>query len=667
LESISDDSVRRIAQLSAEHRRTHEELSAIACDVLEESGAYTITDGRQLPTGFSGRQRRRVPGVLYSVPRPNGKRTWVYRPDEADPERPGLKYEATCKKLGGPGNVLYVHPSQRRLIGDRRAPVIFVEGVKKALAIISAVRAAGVEVLVVGVLGVWNWLSDGKPIGDLLGIPVHGRDLYICYDSDVFINPDVADAARGFVGHLTDRGGAVWVAYLPDQVDGSKMGADDYLASGRTYWELMALMRPYDAADLAAERLKRGDRLRAMLEDLIENFWASEWKGMRGHSSRDVFKVFMDLAPDRGKLHPDGLRVKVSWGELATMAKVSTRTLQKAIERLEEMELIYRDNAGRRPRQCGAFVLRATVKHYGEGSRQRGATGDGETGATLGTLHLRAPRLRWSSPARKERRGVVKGTRRVRLSPAPNPRPAVKRPGKIRGAAVDALDAAGGWDTVENVCRILHRSRPRDLVRFKVSDKGHDGPLVMLLEAGIVEWVSDVQTRREILRLTPNWLERLEEARQVAGESDFEVLSGRLADDGRPSVVRRKGAATLQRERQERKSRAWRLREEDPPGAHWANVPDADGHVEELRPADELERPEAEEAPVSPLAAAVRAYLERNPRDADQPSGWIGRTLWAYDLHPGKPGPGEVRAAIEELGGDIYLRERLRVAKGVAA
>ncbi len=262
---------------------------------------------------------------------------------------------------------------------------------------------------------------------------------------------------------------------------------------------------------------------------------------------------------------------------------------------------------------------------------------------------------------------MVKGTRRVRLSLATKSRPAVKRLGKIRGASVDALEAVGGEDTVQNLCRVLHRSRPRDLVRFKASEKGHDGPLVMLLEAGIVQWVSDVETRREILRLAPDWLERLEEARQLAGEADCEVLSGRLADDGRLSLARRKGAATLQRERQERNSRAWRLREEDPPGAHWANVPDADGAIEELRPADEPERREAEESPVSPLAAAVRDYLERNTRDADQPPGWIGATLWAYDLYPGKPGPGEVRAAIAELGGDTYLRGRLRAAKGEAA
>src|SRR5215212_8739156 len=163
--------------LSPEHRRTVEEGSAVSHDVLEESGARTITHGRELPKGFSGRQRNRAPGVLYVVHRPDGSTSSVFRPDEVDPDNPGLKYEAMCKKLGGPGNVLYVHPSQRHLIGDTRVPVIFVEGIKKALAIVSAARAEGVEVLVVGVLGVWNWMADGKPIADMLEIPLDGRDV----------------------------------------------------------------------------------------------------------------------------------------------------------------------------------------------------------------------------------------------------------------------------------------------------------------------------------------------------------------------------------------------------------------------------------------------------------------------------------------------------------
>jgi len=654
--------------LSPKHCRTLEEASGIALDVYEESGVRSIAHGRELPKGFSGRQRRRGPGMLFTVHRPNRETTWVFRPDEADPDNPGLKYEAMCKKLGGPGNVLYVHPSQRHLIGDKRVPVIFVEGIKKALAIVSAARIAGVEVLVVGILGVWNWLSDGEPISDMLAISLKGRKVSICFDDDVFCNPDVADGARRLAGHAVERGAAlVELAYLPPSPDGSKTGADDYLASGRSYVELAATFKPFDPADLAAERLKRGDQLRAMLEDLCHTFWAAEWKGMGGHSSRDVFKVLVDVAGERAKLHEDGLRVRMSRGELARMAKVSSRTLQKAIERLENMGLIYRDNEGRRPRERGAFVLSASVNHYGEGQAAPRAATRPESDSAIGTLHLRAPRLMWSSPAFKPRRGTVTGTRRVRQGPRPEPRPAVKRLGKIRGAVVDALDVGGGAITIEDVCEVLHRSRQRDLVRFKASENGHDGPVVMLLEAGIVQWVSVVQTRREVLRLTPDWLQRLEEARQLGGETDDEVLSGRKNEDGQPSFVRHKGVETLQRERHRRKGEAFRRQDEHPADAHPANL-GADGNVQELYPLDEPEHAEAtEEASVSPLALTIRHYLDVHPGDACQPLGWIGATLWAYELHPGKPGPGEVRAAIEELGGERYLRERLQAAKKVAA
>jgi hypothetical protein len=119
--------------LSDSHRRTLEVGSAILREVYEESGVWTVTHGRQLPRGFSKRQRERGSGMLFMGHRPNGKTFYVFRPDEPDFDNPGLKYEATCKKLGGPGNVLYVHPGQRELIDDTSVPVVFVEGIKKAL------------------------------------------------------------------------------------------------------------------------------------------------------------------------------------------------------------------------------------------------------------------------------------------------------------------------------------------------------------------------------------------------------------------------------------------------------------------------------------------------------------------------------------------------------
>src|SRR5215208_131192 len=172
-------------RLAEHHRRTLEVGSAILREVYGESGVWTISHGRQLPRGFSKRQRNRGGGILFMGHRPNAETFYVFRPDDPDPDNPGLKYEATCKKLGGPGNVLYVHPGQRHLIDDTSVPVIFVEGIKKALSIITAAKAAGASVLVVAISGVWNWLSDGKPIADMFDIPVEGREVYICFDSDV--------------------------------------------------------------------------------------------------------------------------------------------------------------------------------------------------------------------------------------------------------------------------------------------------------------------------------------------------------------------------------------------------------------------------------------------------------------------------------------------------
>jgi hypothetical protein len=134
---------------------------------------------------------------------------------------------------------------------------------------------------------------------------------------------------------------------------------------------------------------------------------------------------------------------------------------------------------------------------------------------------LRAPtarRLRWSSPARKVQRlrGVTPGTRKprqtrrfhkdvtVRESREHFPdRPYVKRLGPHRCAILDALEDAGGMLTLEELCEVLRRDRPRD-VRRRI--------LPMLQKAEIIEVDCDVIT------LTPDWLARLEEERERTGE-----------------------------------------------------------------------------------------------------------------------------------------------------
>ena len=544
-----------------------EEGSGISRPVYEERGVRTITRVRELPEEFSRRQRRRGGGILFTCHRPNGETSYSFRPDGVDPERPGHRYEQPCKHLGAPGNVLDVHPSVRDLIDDVSVPVIFCEGIKKADSILSAARREGVRVLVVAITGVWNWMSDGEAIADMFDIPVEGRRVTICFDSDMLRNANVQDAARRLGGHLIGRGAEVFITYLADQDDGSKMGADDFLAAGGTLAELRMLTRRYDPEDFVRVRLSRDERLRAMLEDLRRRFWNEEWKGMGGHTDRDVALKLIEAAMRHGKPVAGGVQVRKSWGSLGTEAKVSPRTLGKAFARLEERGLILKRVKGKKPDKSGGFVLKATAR----ASVKQGRTEQGvEQNVTpqlhslyARTLHLRASRLRWSSPGSRPRRGTSQGTRRVRQGPPPEPRPAVKRLGKIRGAIVDALDAGGGELSLQEIADVLHRPRPRDIRRRN---------LPMLEDTGILTVDGDTVT------LADDWPERLKDARRLGGEVEADELALTRLDIKRKAYHHRhetpksgeatSGAGLTNVRASREKRRAYLAEHAGDPGAH---------------------------------------------------------------------------------------------------
>jgi hypothetical protein len=646
--------------LSTSDRHTLEVGSAISREVLEENSVRTITYGSELPEGFSGRQRNRVPGILFTVTRPNGKVDWIYRPDVSDPDNPGLKYEARCKALGSPGNVLAIPAGQRHLLDDVSVPVIFVEGIKKMLSIVSVARQAGAVVLVVGIPGVWNWMSEGRPIADMFDIRVEGRKVYVCFDSDVFRNPDVSDAARRFAGHLIGRGALVYLCYLPDQADGSKTGADDFLAGGHSFQDLMSLMRVYEPRDLQAERLSRNERLRSGVDYLWRDWHDRDWmhflgdaerpNWQRGHTARDVKEGFIELAAQTGKVDGHGIVVRVGLRRLAELSAKTAPSVGHAVKHLEadgQLEILPAEDRSK-ARKYRLLVPRAALYRMEKGHTEGTRLGDGSR-RCKGLRPPTAPRLRWSSPARKARRlrGVTPGTRRVRQTRRfqkdltmkesrdhfPDT-PYVKRLGPHRCAILDALEDAGGELHLKDLCEILHRKRPWD-VRRRV--------LPMLEEAGIIECEGDV------IRLAPGWLARLELERERKGEISY--------------AEKQREGHRKQRERYHDYLESVRRQ---PSRAGQKNVK----RSRRLRDAHVLARPSADqtsEASLSPLAEAVRDYLDRHPRQARQPAGWIGVTLWAEGLHPKLDNPpAETRAAVEELGGAAYLDAKLKEAKGAA-
>jgi hypothetical protein len=199
--------------------------------------------------------------------------------------------------------------------------------------------------------------------------------------------------------------------------------------------------------------------------------------------------------------------------------------------------------------------------------------------------------------------------------------------GKIRGGILDVLDKEGPMD-INELAAALHRRRARDLRRRN---------LPMLEEAGIIT------VEGNTISLTDNWLKALEDQRKLGKETEADELA---------------------RERYKEKSRAFHSRNRDP-----VSKPSTEG-LDAIRASREKRRENLAgwveksdtAAHLSPLAVAIRDYLDAHPTDARQPAGWIGSTLWAYDLHPDKPSPAETKAAIEELGGSAYLDGLLKRA-----
>jgi hypothetical protein len=523
----------------------HRQLKAsdISDDVIVARGYRTIRRRSEVPDAFADWQRRL--GLLVPTHSPDGKT----KGHQLKPNKPILRKDGSAPKYETPAGstiTLDVNPLMLEAVRHGEGDLWVTEGCKKVDSLASRGEPA------IGFIGVWNMAvpktKGTGPLSCWQHVRLRGRRVVIVFDADARTNPDVQEALRRAVMMLEGLGAIVLVVYLPAVNGDGKAGVDDYLAAGGTVAELRLMAAPYHPVDVGAERITRDEKLRAGVEDLERRLLGETWLGMGGASARDVYLKLIESARCRGQVVEDGIRVVKAQGPLALEAKVSSRTLWKALDRLEEWGLIYRDNEGRKPDKSGAFVLRANVSHKG---RTRGGEGNVTPQSQTydpGDLHLRAPRLRWSQPRYTPRRGLVADTRKVRQSPKPESRPAIKRLGKIRGSMIDALDASGGTLALKQMAEILHRKRPRDIRRRH---------LPMLEEAGIVTVDGDT------VSLTQNWLEALEEQRESGKEIEAEELARRRYLDKSRAFHRRHeapvskpSAASLEAIRRSRESKA---------------------------------------------------------------------------------------------------------------
>jgi hypothetical protein len=171
-------------------------------EVMDEEAAYELT-------GIEGVFAYEIPYFDVSG-EPTQFSRWKLLP--ADPDREvDIKYwqpERTISRVYIPPLVNWSKISQ-----DPSVRIVVTEGEKKAAC------ATLHDIPCIGLGGVWSWkakkwgMEDLPDFGDFLW---HGREVEICFDSDLYTNSNVSRALRALCVMLTNAGARVFVRYLPN-------------------------------------------------------------------------------------------------------------------------------------------------------------------------------------------------------------------------------------------------------------------------------------------------------------------------------------------------------------------------------------------------------------------------------------------------------------------
>jgi hypothetical protein len=215
--------------------------SAITPEVATERGYVSVDTRKRLESAGFQPYQRKVPGLLIPVHDVTGTvALHQYRADAPRRTRNGtvVKYETP----GASRMVLDVPPRERARIGDPHVPLWITEGVRKADAAVSA------GLCCVALLGVTAFRGTNKAGGkvalaDWESVALNGRQVYVCFDSDVMLKREVHKALVRLGAFLARRGAAVAYVYLPAGESGAKTGLDDYLAAGGAPGDLVLRAR----------------------------------------------------------------------------------------------------------------------------------------------------------------------------------------------------------------------------------------------------------------------------------------------------------------------------------------------------------------------------------------------------------------------------------------
>ena len=207
--------------------------SGIALKVAIGRPYFSLTDkGRTWLVQRWGFARCQLEGEGLVIPRyrPNGEDA----PPQVRHDTPRRGQNGGLCKYDSPrgsGGVIDVHPLARKKVLDVQCPLWIPESIKGADALVSKGYAA------VGFQGCWGWSLNGYLAPDWALIPLKGREVLVCFDSDI-CDPAKSGPASPraalykFTRLLRARFADVFIAVIPQPGD-EKLGIDDHLSELR--------------------------------------------------------------------------------------------------------------------------------------------------------------------------------------------------------------------------------------------------------------------------------------------------------------------------------------------------------------------------------------------------------------------------------------------------
>lgn len=192
-----------MSTLLAQHQALIE-ASGIAPEVAAARGYRSVERRAELERLGFGRQQQIVPTLLVPVWTVAGAiGTYQHRPDQPRVVNgKPRKYETPA----GSAMVLDVPPLARPWLGDPARPLFVTEGSRKADAAVSR------GLCCIALLGVWNWrgtndLGGKTALADWEHVHLKGREIYVVFDSDVMVKPEVHAALVRLQAFLERRCG----------------------------------------------------------------------------------------------------------------------------------------------------------------------------------------------------------------------------------------------------------------------------------------------------------------------------------------------------------------------------------------------------------------------------------------------------------------------------